>query len=342
MSAHPASTTVSFLDSISPESFDALAAHPMQSYAWGEARKATGVEVLRVGERDSAGNLAAVFQMTLHKVPKTSYQIGYVPRSAVPSAAVADFLYAWAKKNKIVFIKWEPYVEESTGAKPIAQLAHMRASRHPLFTEWNQEVDLSKTEEALLASFRKNVRYSIRHAETSGVTIREMSTNEGFEIFADLYFGTTKRKAYHGHTRSYHRKIWNAMHGAGIARIFVSFYEGKPHAAFEAFFFNGRAYYPYSGSSDTHKHIPSTQLLMWEVIRAAKREGMQVLDLWGSLPEKHGKNHPWAGFTYFKQGFGSRFVHMLASHDLVVLPLLYKAYSAAYRIRKAFWSSGAL
>ena len=335
-------STVSFLDSVSPEAFDALAAHPMQSYAWGEARKATGVAVLRLGEKDTEGNLRAVFQMTLHKIPKTSYKIGYVTRSAVPSAAVTAFLYNWAKKNKVVFIKWEPYVEEAIGRSAIAHLSHMCVSKHPLFTEWNQEVDLTKSEEALLASFRKNVRYSIRHAETSGVSIREMSTDEGFELFADLYFGTTKRKAYHGHTRSYHRKIWNAMRSAGIGRIFVSFYEGKPHAAFEVFFFNGRAYYPYSGSSDSHKHIPSTQLLMWEVMREAKKEGMQTLDLWGSLPETHDKKHPWAGFTYFKQGFGSRFVHMLKSYDLVVSPLLYKAYSAAYALRKKFWSGGAL
>jgi lipid II:glycine glycyltransferase (peptidoglycan interpeptide bridge formation enzyme) len=169
-----------------------------------------------------------------------------------------------------------------------------------------------------------------------------MSTDEGFEIFADLYFGTTKRQAYHGHTRGYHRTIWNAMRSAGIARIFVAFHNGVPHAAFEIFCFGGRAYYPYSGSSDTDKHVPSTQLLMWEVIRTAKREGMTVLDLWGSLAPEHQKSHPWAGFTYFKQGFGSQFVHMTRSHDLVAHPVLYHLYSFVYMLRKRFWGSRGL
>ena len=275
-------SSVDILDSVSPDVFDALAQHPMQSYAWGEARKETGLRVVRFGESFD-GILSSVFQMTVHKLPKVGYFIGYVPRSAVPSAAVVSFITAWAKKEKIVFIKWEPYAASESADPHMAQLSGMRVSAHPLFTEWNLELDLSKTEEDILTGFKKNVRYSIRHAEESGVTVREMNTEEGFGIFADLYFGTTKRQAYHGHTRKYHHVLWSALAKAGIARIFIAFYNGKPHAAFEVFIFNGRAYYPYSGSSDTDRHIPGTQLLMWEVVRSAKREGCTVLDLWGSL-----------------------------------------------------------
>ena len=332
--------TLTVLDAIAPEAFDALAAHPMQSYAWGEARKATGVRVARFGEY-AGDQLVAVYQMTVHKLPQLPYCIGYVPRSAVPGREVVAFFREWARREKIVFIKWEPYVPEDV-AIGLAALPGMRVSPHPLFTEWNQEIDLARDEATIFAGFKKNVRYSIRHAETAGVSVREMSTPEGFEIFADLYFGTARRQAYHGHTRAYHRILWNALSQVGIARLFVAFYDGKPHAAFEIFVFRGRAYYPYSGSSDADRHIPSTQLLMWEVIRAAKREGCTALDLWGSLPERHDKQHPWAGFTFFKQGFGGRFVHMAKSHDLVVMPLLYKLYSAAYAVRRRAWGAGGL
>ena len=334
-------TSIDVLDSISPEAFDALAPHPMQSYAWGEARKETGVRVVRFGESYD-GILTAVFQMTVHKLPKVGYFIGYVPRSVVPSPEAAAFFKTWAKKEKIVFIKWEPYVTSEAGDSYMAALPGMRRSKHPLFTEWNLELDLAQTEEQLLAGFKKNVRYSIRHAEEAGVTVKEMNSEKGFNIFADLYFGTTKRQAYHGHTRKYHHILWSALSRVGIARIFVAFYNGKPHAAFEVFMFGGRAYYPYSGSSDTDRHIPGTQLLMWEVVKAAKREGCTALDLWGSLAPGYDKKHPWAGFTFFKESFGARFVHMAKSYDLVVLPLLYKAYSGAYALRKRLWSSATL
>ena len=334
-------TSVAVLDSVSPEAFDALAMHPMQSYAWGEARRESGVRVVRFGE-SKEGNLVAVFQMTVHKLPKMGYYIGYVPRSATPSAATTAFLKTWAKKEKIVFIKWEPYAEAKEADAAMAQLPGMRVSKHPLFTEWNLELDLTQTDEQLLAGFKKNVRYSIRHAETSGVFVREMNSEEGFKLFADLYFGTTKRQAYHGHTRAYHHTLWSALSKAGIARLYIAFYKDRPHAAFQVYFFRGRAYYPYSGSSDTDRQIPGTQLLMWEVIRAARAAGCTVLDLWGSLPPGYDKKHAWAGFTFFKESFGSRFVHMSKSYDLVIFPIFYKAYSAAYAVRKRLWKTAAL
>ncbi len=331
-------STVTILEDIDPVEWDALAPHPMQSYAWGEVRKAHGIRVVRFG-RYLGGKLSAVYLMTVHKLPKVPYFIGYVPRSVVPDAGTVQFLQKWAKGEKIVFIKWEPYVQAELSDAEIRALPHMHISSHPLFTEWNQEVDLSASEDEILKRFKKNTRYSIRHAGEAGVIAREMSDDEGFRIFSDLYFSTTDRKKYHGHTRKYHQTIWNILSKAGIAHIFVAFYEGKPHAAYEIYFFGDRAYYPYSGSAPDNRHIPATQYLMWEVMKAAKAWGAKTLDLWGSLPEEHDKKHPWAGFTLFKSGFGSRYVHMAKSTDQVVMPALYRLYSAAYKLRSLVWKS---
>jgi lipid II:glycine glycyltransferase (peptidoglycan interpeptide bridge formation enzyme) len=130
------------------------------------------------------------------------------------------------------------------------------------------------------------------------------------------------------------------LHKAGIARIFVAFYDGKPHAAYELFFWHDRAYYPYSGSASDNRNIPATQLLMWHVIQAAKDADATTLDLWGSLAPDYDKKHAWAGFTLFKSGFGSEFVHMSKSYDLVVSPALYKLYVLAYSMRRLFWKNG--
>jgi lipid II:glycine glycyltransferase (peptidoglycan interpeptide bridge formation enzyme) len=332
-------TTVKILENVDVVAYDALAAHPMQSYAWGEVRTATGIRVVRVGEY-SGDALVAVYQMTVHKLPKVSYYIGYIPRSLVPSENVVTFLREWAKKEKIVFIKWEPYVESESGDARCRALPYLRHSSHPLFTEWNLEVDLTPTTDEILKNFKKNTRYSVRHAEQAGVTVREMNDAEGFAIFSDLYFSTTNRQQYHGHTRKYHQTIWNILSAAGIAKIFVAFYNDKPRAAYEIFYWHDRAYYPYSGSSAEDRNIPATQYLMWHVIQSAKAAGKTTLDLWGSLPPEHDKKHPWAGFTLFKSGFGSRYVHMSASYDLVVMPVLYRLYSVAYKLRSLIWKGG--
>lgn len=331
--------SIEILEQFDRAAFDVLAPHPMQSFAWGEVRANTGIRVVRFGEFEN-GTLCAVYQMTVHKLPKVSYFIGYVPRSNIPSPEIVSFMQAWAKKEKIIFIKWEPYASADAGEKEIRTLPHMRPSTHPLFTEWNQEVSLEGTIEEVYQAFKKNTRYSIRRATELGATAVEMSTDEGFQIFSDLYFGTVNRQNYHGHTRSYHKNIWKVMSAAGIAKIFVAFYDGKPQAAYEIYFWHDRAYYPYSGSGNDNRHVPATQLLMWQVIQEAHKRGMKTLDLWGSLPEDHDPKHAWAGFTLFKKGFGSRFVKMTKSHDQIVFPALYQLYSGAYKLRSLFWKTG--
>ena len=79
---------------------------------------------------------------------------------------------------------------------------------------------------------------------------------------------------------------------------------------------------------------------MWYVVQEAKKWGAETLDLWGSLPETYDKKHAWAGFTLFKSGFGTRFVHMHPSTDQVIYGLLYRLYSLAYTLRSLIWKGG--
>src|SRR6188472_1844389 len=75
--------------------------HPLQSWEWGEARKAMGIEVIRIGEFNSeekglAASLQNVYQITLHPLPHSQYKIGYIPRSAIPSKDLLNFIFKYA------------------------------------------------------------------------------------------------------------------------------------------------------------------------------------------------------------------------------------------------------
>lgn len=327
------------IDKIRPADYDAKAGHPMQSYAWGEAKKKTGVRVARFGVYEN-GVLKHVYQMTVHKLPNIPRYVAYVPRSGLPDESVITYLHSWAKREKIIFIKWEPYVESKEGQHVMSALAHVRRSKHPLFTNWNQELDLTPSEEDLLKNCKEKTRYCIRLAERKGVEVKEMSSDEGFKIFCDLYFATCKRQGYRGHTRAYHKMIWETLAPLGIAKIFIAFYQGRPLAAYEVFLWHDRVYYPYGGTADTDRNVPAAQLLMWRITQEGKRLGKSVYDMWGSLaPDNDGK-HPWNGFTYFKRGYGTRFVEMMPSYDHIIDPVLYPLYSTAHKIRKFLWRSG--
>lgn len=310
--------------------------HPLQSWYFGEARKELGIDVLRLGEfkKDSLIN---IFQISLHPLIK-GYKIGYLPRSVFPDSKILNYLYQWGRKNKIVFIKIEPYEEQinfSFLTQRISNTFTLLKSSHPLFPNWTQIVDLQKSEEELFKNLHYKTRYNIRLAKKRNVMIKQMDNDQGFEIFIRLYFETCQRQKYHGHNYRYHRTIWKNFQKK-IAHILVAFYQKLPLAAYQLWLYKNRLYYVYGGSSDQYRNLMASNLLMWEAIRFGKFKRAKVFDLWGSLPPNYSWNNPWAGFTRFKQGYGGKFVQLIGSYDLIINPFLYSLYSFVYPLRQFF------
>jgi lipid II:glycine glycyltransferase (peptidoglycan interpeptide bridge formation enzyme) len=127
--------------------------------------------------------------------------------------------------------------------------------------------------------------------------------------------------------------MWNALKGTQ-AKILIAFLGETPLAAYELLYFKKYFYYLYGGSSLLHKNVMAPNLLMWEAIKMGKRLGAETFDMWGSLPPDYSDSHPWAGFTRFKEGYGTKFIHLSASYDLVINPVLYKIYNFIYKIRE--------
>jgi len=311
------------------ELFNSLAKHPLQSWSWGEARKEMGIEVLRIGEFDKE-KLINVYQLTFHPIPNTKFKIGYLPRSNFPSQEVLDYLENYGKEHNLIFIKIEPDVSKNFKFK-ILNLK-LVSSSHPLFPEWTQILDLTKSEDELLKNMKSKTRYNIKLSEKKGVVVKEVSDNEGFKIFSDLYFKTCKRQKYFGHTQTYHKVIWNTLKN-NIAHILIAFYNNIPLAAYELFYFKNKFYYTYGGTSDEYRNLMASNLLMWEAIRLGKKLGAKEFDMWGSLPQNYDQKNPWAGFTRFKEGYGTAFVQTIGSYDLIFSPFYYKIYNFVNKIR---------
>lgn len=306
--------------------YNHLALHPLQFWAWGEARRKMGIEILRITDGKN------VFQLTFHKLPLVNYKVGYLPRSALPTKRVLNFLSDYGKKDNVIFIKIEPYVLRK---KLQVTSCKLQESSHPLFPNWTIILDLTKSEEKLLKEMKPKTRYNIKLAQKKGVTVREMSNDEGFKIFSKLYFETCRRQKYFGHTPKYHQIVWDNLKNE-IAHILIAFYNNIPLAAYELFYFKKIMYYPYGGTSLEHRNLMASNLLMWEAIKLGKKLGAEKFDMWGSLPPQYNKNHDWAGFTRFKEGYGGKFVEMIGSYDLVIKPFIYQMYSKLYSLRELY------
>jgi len=294
--------------------------HPLQSEGWANARKQMGIETVWMDE----------YLMTIHKLP-FNYKIGYLPRSKMPPKKTLDKLYDYGKKNNLIFIKIEPYVENIK----LTQTPSLQTSPHPLFPAWTQILDLNKTEDELLKSFYPKTRYNIRLATKKGVVVKEEFDDNGFDKFIKLYFETTKRQKYFGHDYNYHRTVWNNLKDK-TAHILIAYFNNIPLAAYELWYQDGIIYYVYGGTSDKHRNLMASNLLMWEAIKLGKKLGAKKFDMWGSLSPNYDLTDPWSGFTRFKEGYSTKFTEFIGSYDLIINKELYHLYNLIHTMREQY------
>ena len=284
--------------------------HICQSPEWGEVKTKIGTLAVRVGEA----------QFTLHKVPLLPFNVGYCPKVAVEKIDWGK-LKAAGKKHNCVFIKIEP--------NGVVNNEDVKKST-PIFATQTILLDLTKSEEELLAGMRQKTRYNVRLAEKKGAVVEERNDEEGLEIFLKLQKETAKRQGFFVHPDSYYQSVWEVLHPKGMAHLLIAKVENTPVVAWMLLKYQETFYYPYGGSSTEFKKYMASNLMMWEAIKLGKRLGCKVFDMWGATGDE---KDPWYGFTRFKLGYGGELVSSPGAYDLILKSVWYKIFILADKLR---------
>ena len=311
--------------------FNAGVNHPLQSWEWGEFREKTGVKLVRLGVFEK-NKLVGAYQVTIHRIPKTSMNVAYFPKGGVPDEMQLESLEKIGRDNNCLFVKLEPNVVANAAVKQYLVNYGCKEGR-PLFTRYTFQLDLGKSEAELLAGMKPKTRYNIGVAQRYGVEVAEDNSPQAVEGFVRLTGETTKRQGFYAHDAKYQRLMWEALAPAGLAKMLIARWQGKVLAAWVVFVFNGVIYYPYGASSSQHRDVMASNLMMWEVIRLGKRLGCKTLDMWGALGPEPNEKDPWYGFHRFKEGYGGQLVEFAGSFDLVLRPGWYRLYRIAEELR---------
>jgi lipid II:glycine glycyltransferase (peptidoglycan interpeptide bridge formation enzyme) len=327
-------------------SWDEKATHPLGSWAWGEFRAGMGIDVVRLVQRN-ATKLTGAWQITFHKLPATPFTIGYFPKGPMPSKTMLRAIMDIGRAKRAVLIQLEPNVKKeeikSLRDQTLKQLLSLqqtsaptiplRPSHRPLFTKYNFILDIRPSEAELLRSMHHKTRYNIRVAQKHGVVVSEETSEEGFAAYLKLLSETTGRQKFYAHNEAYHRRMWETLSKAGIAKLFTARVNGEAAAAWIIFAFHDTIYYPYGTSSREFRETMAPNLLLWEIIRWGKARGYSFFDLWGALGPTPDQNDPWYGFHRFKEGYRPELVEYVGSFDLVLRPAMYKFYQLADTLR---------
>jgi lipid II:glycine glycyltransferase (peptidoglycan interpeptide bridge formation enzyme) len=192
-------------------------------------------------------------------------------------------------------------------------------------------VDITGSEDKILARMKQKTRYNIRLAEKKGVTVRAW---DDIESFHKMMLLTGGRDGFGVHSLEYYRRAYELLHPKQMGEILVAEYEGKPLAVLFVAQSGKRAYYLYGASTDEERNRMPTYLLQWEAMKWAKARGCEEYDLWGVPDEEEAtleanfeKRHDGLWGVYrFKRGFGGELKRAVQAMDRVYNPLLYQLY----------------
>lgn len=296
-------------------------AHLLQTGEWGELKAGFGWKPLRLVGGESG------VQILFRTLP-LGFTIGYIPK-ANPAQSIWEEIDSICKKNRAIFLKWEPDLWE--GQKPDPWKLELETSPQNIQPPRTIIVDLTSAEAEILARMKQKTRYNIRLAEKKGVTVRAW---DDLPAFHRMMLSTGGRDGFGVHSEKYYRTAYDLLHPKGMGEILLAEYEGKPLAALFVACHGNRAYYLYGASTDEERNRMPTYLLQWEAMKWAKAHRCEEYDLWGVPDEEEAtleanfetRHDGLWGVYRFKRGFGGTLKRAAQAMDRVYNPLLYRAY----------------
>ncbi|MFA6526148.1 MAG: peptidoglycan bridge formation glycyltransferase FemA/FemB family protein [Candidatus Buchananbacteria bacterium] len=299
----------------------------LQFWSWGEFQKDLGRKIFRLAVIDD-DKLCAVALLIKHEMP-LGFSYMYCPRGPVIIAngnrqeiigclfkAVAKI----AKQEQAIFFRLDPPWQDD---KELVSLNFkFIGSVQPKST---LVLDLSLSEEELLAQMKPKTRYNIKVAQKHKIEIIVSDKGEeDFKEFWRLLKQTSERDAIKSHNDNYYRKM---LKRPEIILVFAKF-EKKNVAANIMIRFGAREIYLHGASDYEYRDKMGPYLLQWQMIQDAKKAGCRYYDFWGADIKR------WPGVTRFKQGFAPALplLEYIGAYDFVYNKFFYRLYNFVKKI----------
>ncbi len=305
------------------------AGHLFQTEGWSRVKAAFGWECEHVAGEQSAA------QILYKPLPLRLGTVAYLPRGPVvdwrdelaASHLLAD-VEAAARRRHAWALWLEPEWPDlpevrarlrAWGWQPVSGVIQPPRTIH---------IDLSPSEDAILARMKQKTRYNIRLAARRGVTVRE-GTLADFPTFYRLMLETGHRDGFGVRRERYYRLVLEMLLETDRGALLLAEIAGEPVGAILVASLGRKSWYLYGASSSQHRRAMPTYALQWTAIRWAKDRGCDLYDMWG-IPDADEQalevnftqrsDGLW-GVYRFKRGFGGRVVRYVGLWNKSLHPL---------------------
>lgn len=311
-------------------------AHPeanfLQSPDWGEVNRIIGHKVIteKIGQHD--------WCLMIVKAAKRGRYL------EVPGGPLMDWqnqpeidqvfqkLRTIAKREHCVFIRLRPQLPKTPENLQILGKVGAKVAPMHLHAEHTVILDLTKSEDDLLAAMRRQTRYEIRRSGKLNLQVEWRNDEAIFKEFRQVQAETAARQHFIPPDLS---TLLAERQGFGQnARLYIAKTADDDPVAYGLILISGQeAEYFEAASTELNHKLPGSYALQWQVIRDLKKLGIKRYNLWGIAPPGQ-KNHRYSGVTTFKTGFGGEVVEYVPAHDIVIKPARYLVNFIIETIRK--------
>lgn len=294
----------------------------LQAWNWGVFHEALGHQVFRLGlsqGKRMVGGALAVKEMarrgtylTVPGGPLINWQ------NLTQVAEMVQKLQELGRQERCAFVRIRPQAVDSPELRAtLYNYGFVRSPMH-LHAELTRMVDVSQTDDELLAAMRKNTRHEVRRAMKMNVKVLQSTDIKLVEVLYELQLETARRHKFVPFSRNYFVKQFEAFVADNQAVLFVVNEPNgiQPISIAMGLFYNREAVYHYSASSDIARSIPAAYAMQWEIIQEAKRRGCVRYNMWGDVADSELMTHRFAGPSLFKRGFGGEQLAYVPAHDL--------------------------
>ncbi len=322
--------------------------HVLQTEEWGDFKqRSTGWTPEKVLLRDQYDEVAGGALILTRRIGPLA--VMYVPKGPMLNYddplllnQMLDRLEALARQKRSIWLKIDPDVIAATGVPgepdavdqpPGQRIISLLKRRGWRFSGSQVQfrntilIDLTRTEDEILASMGQGKRRKVRYGPKHGITVRA-ATLDDLPLLYRLYAETGRRDGFVTRPYAYYADEWGTMMRAGLAHALIAEVGGAAVGHVILFHFGRKCWYFYGASAsdaNVRKLMPS-DLLQWEAMRWAKAQGYDVYDLWGA-PNEFSESDPMWGVYQFKRDFGGTVTRYIGAWDYTPVPLLYTLYS---------------
>ena len=261
---------------------------------------------------------------------KSSKNHGNPTPAQLKKAAKAAYqaLQTLAKQKNATFIRIEPQAAET--AEFWANLPNSQKTKD-LSPKETWVLDLTPEKADIIHGFSQGTRTRYNQFAKKGLSVSTTKDPSEIKHLVSLQHKLAKIKKIGTFSENYLRTELEQ----DFSTLYLVHYEQKIIAASLFFDHDDTRFYMQSAADSEYKKLPGTVALLTTALFDAKEKGLKKFDFWGIAPTDASgnipKNHPWAGFTKFKQSFGGYEVDYCGTYDLVFKPVQYRLYQLARR-----------